>query len=604
MSPKLEDLSKEELVRRLRELQADPRLQQQLDDYQRLVHELQVHQIELEMQNRELRSAQQLLEESRSHYADLFDLAPVAYCMLDRDGRIQAANLTASALLRVDRAALIDRLLVSFVADESKRAYRAHLQKCWEERVRVTTEVKFIIRDRAVSCVQLVSTPLFDAHGRVTSCKTTLSDISELKHSQDLLRFLADASETLASSLDPSATLRRLARLTVPVLADVCCVHSVNEGGDLELLEVSSASVSGRQSSPDVPIGVLGLGSDSLQSRVLRSGEPLFVIELSSLPPEDVQKVAGTSSLICIPLVTRGRTFGVLTLAMADSGRRYTQTDFTLALDIARRAATAIDNAELYEAARRALRMREDILAIVSHDLRSPLNNIMLGAGAMASSSSDHDRSRHHDIIARAVQTMDRMIGDLLDFSSIEAGHLFVEQGEHEVQDLLDEALEVLSPLAAARGLRLEVEGSSENRRVLCDHERVLQVLSNIVGNAIKFTPPGGLITLGVDAGAENSVCFYVRDTGPGIPEKLSRHIFDRYWQAKETAKKGRGLGLYIARGIVEAMGGRIWVDSVLGKGATFYFTLPLAPRPTPVSEELLPIEPPELPGGVSWENA
>jgi PAS domain S-box-containing protein len=602
VSPNLEDLSKEELVAKLRELQADPRLQQQADEHQRLLHELQVHQIELEMQNRELRSAQQLLEESRSHYADLFDLAPVAYCMLDRDGRILAANLTASALLRVDRAALVERLLVSFVADESKRAYRAHLQKCWEERVRVTTEVKCIIRDRAVSCVQLVSTPLFDVHGNVKSCKTTLSDISELKHSQDLLRFLADASETLASSLDPSATLRRLARLTVPVLADVCCVHSAKETGELELLEVSSANANSRQSSPDVPLGVLGFGPDSLQLRVLRSGEPLLVSDLTTLPVQDLQKAAGTSSLMCIPLVTRGRTFGVLTLAMADSGRRYTQTDFALALDVARRATTAIDNAELYEAARRALRMREDILAIVSHDLRSPLNNIMLGAGAMAGSSSDHDRARHHDIIARAVQTMDRMIGDLLDFSSIEAGHLFVEQGEHEVQDLLDEALEVLSPPAAARGLRLEVEGSSERRRVLCDQERVLQVLSNIVGNAIKFTPPGGRITLGVEVGAGSSVCFYVRDTGPGIPEKLSRHIFDRYWQAKETAKKGRGLGLYIARGIVEAMGGRIWVDSVLGKGSTFFFTLPVVPSSAPISEDTRP-ELGELQSGVSWEG-
>jgi signal transduction histidine kinase len=444
---------------------------------------------------------------------------------------------------------------------------------------------------------------LFDVHGHVTSCKTTLSDISELKHSQDLLRFLADASETLASSLDPSATLRRLARLTVPVLADVCCVHSASELGELELLEVSSANANSRQSSPDVPLGVLGLGPDSLQARVFRSGEPLLVSDLAALPNQDLQKAAGTSSLMCIPLVTRGRTFGVLTLAMADSGRRYSQTDFALALDIARRATTAIDNAELYEAARRALRMREDILAIVSHDLRSPLNNIMLGAGAMAGSASDHDRSRHHDIIARAVQTMDRMIGDLLDFSSIEAGHLFVEQGEHEVQDLLDEALEVLSPPAAARGLRLEVEGSSESRRVLCDQERVLQVLSNIVGNAIKFTPPGGRITLGVEVGAGTSVCFYVRDTGPGIPEKLSRHIFDRYWQAKETAKKGRGLGLYIARGIVEAMGGRIWVDSVLGKGATFFFTLPIVPSSEPISDDSLPSELSELQSGVSWES-
>ncbi len=178
---------------------------------------------------------------------------------------------------------------------------------------------------------------------------------------------------------------------------------------------------------------------------------------------------------------------------------------------------------------------------------------------------------------------------------------MFVEQGEHEVQDLLDEALEVLSSGCGSRlapGGRGQLGAPASALR----SGRVLQVLSNIVGNAIKFTPLGGRISLGVELGVGTSVCFYVRDTGPGIPEAQPAHLRSLL-ASQGNRQEGRGLGLYIARGIVEAMGGRIWVDSVLGKGATFFFTLPIVPRSEPISEDNLPGDLSELQSGVSWES-
>jgi signal transduction histidine kinase len=171
---------------------------------------------------------------------------------------------------------------------------------------------------------------------------------------------------------------------------------------------------------------------------------------------------------------------------------------------------------------------------------------------------------------------MNRLIGDLLDVSRIESGRLVVDPHPQSVEPLLAEAAEMLTPLAATRGLTFRAPVEAELPRVLADTSRVLQVISNLGGNAIKFTPPGGMVLLTAEhAGSE--VRFAVTDTGPGIPEEQLPHIFSRFWQAHGTDRRGIGLGLSIAQGIVEAHGGRIWVTSRLGEGTRFFFTIPVA---------------------------
>jgi len=181
---------------------------------------------------------------------------------------------------------------------------------------------------------------------------------------------------------------------------------------------------------------------------------------------------------------------------------------------------------------------------------------------------------RQLEAIGRSVERMERMIADLLDLSSIEAGHLSVQQSDHDLRGLVDEILEAMQPMLMQK--QLEVFANFPEKRILvhCDRERILQAMGNLIGNAAKFTPNGGKIVLDAESRGKEAR-FSITDSGPGIPRTRLAHVFDRYWQADETAQGGRGLGLFIAKGIIEAHRGRIWVESEVGKGSTFSFTLP-----------------------------
>ena len=218
-------------------------------------------------------------------------------------------------------------------------------------------------------------------------------------------------------------------------------------------------------------------------------------------------------------------------------------------------------------------RSRENLLAIVSHDLRNPLSSIITSVAALERLLEDESILKYVRTISRSAERMERLVGDLLDFAQIQAGQLTVEREIVEVATLIQDGIEVLGPVAEAKGVRLS--HSVENLRVSCDPHRILQVISNVVGNAIEFTPEGGSISIRVTR-VDDDVRFEVTDTGPGIPKAELCHVWERFWSARKQAEAGVGLGLSIAKGLVEAHGGRIGVESELGEGATFYWTLPL----------------------------
>ncbi|MEP7125678.1 MAG: HAMP domain-containing sensor histidine kinase, partial [Byssovorax sp.] len=214
--------------------------------------------------------------------------------------------------------------------------------------------------------------------------------------------------------------------------------------------------------------------------------------------------------------------------------------------------------------------------AIVSHDLRGPLFAIISAASLLADEDTrGDDASLTHcvGVIHRNGQRMAGMIKDLLDFESLRGAGLSVTVAEHAIGTLLEEALETVEPQAAAKSLHLESHAPGP-ATAWFDRERTLQILSNLLGNAVKFTPNGGTITLTAEL-LSAEVRISVRDTGPGIPPDDAPHVFDRYWQAQRSDRRGIGLGLPIARGLVEAQGGKLWVESALGVGTTFFFTLP-----------------------------
>jgi signal transduction histidine kinase len=224
------------------------------------------------------------------------------------------------------------------------------------------------------------------------------------------------------------------------------------------------------------------------------------------------------------------------------------------------------------ESARQA---REELLAVVAHDLRNPLNAIKMSSASVQQAGVDAETVRRRiRIIDRAVLRMDDLIRDLVDAARIEHGELTVATQAEEVASMVQEVIDLHSPLALESGVTLEAEVSGGRVLVSCDRHRLLQVLGNLVANAIKFTPDGGRVTVRVDE-QDRAVRFAVEDTGPGIKREHLPHLFERYWNADS---RGIGLGLYIAQTIVRAHGGEIAVRSEPGQGASFFFTLPRSP--------------------------
>lgn len=260
----------------------------------------------------------------------------------------------------------------------------------------------------------------------------------------------------------------------------------------------------------------------------------------------------------------------------ARSHRTFTQEEVDLIASLAALLSSALDLSAAEAQIQAAAAMRDDLLAIVSHDLRNPLFAIISAAALLGDDDvRADDASLAHcvGIIERNGRRMASMIKDLLDFEGLRGGGLSVAPSALAVGPLLAETLEMIQPQARERSQQLTVV-CPDGVTAWFDRERTLQVLSNLVGNAVKFTPEGGTVTLTAEPTA-TEVVISVRDTGPGIPPDDVAHVFDRYWQAKRADRRGIGLGLPIAKGLVEAQGGRLWVESEPGRGTTFFFTLP-----------------------------
>ena len=222
---------------------------------------------------------------------------------------------------------------------------------------------------------------------------------------------------------------------------------------------------------------------------------------------------------------------------------------------------------------------RDDFMAMVAHDLRSLLGGIALNAAMIVRAGArDADEStlRRVEGIQRSTARMNRLLGDLADVSSIEAGRFMVAPEVGDATRLVRESVEAFQPSASAKGVTLGAEVAEDPLRASFDHDRVLQVLANLLSNAIKFTPKGGRVSLRLDR-SDGKARFAVSDTGPGIDAAKHEKVFMRFWQGQKGDPRGMGLGLYISKRIVEEHGGRIWVESTPGRGSTFCFTLPTA---------------------------
>jgi PAS domain S-box-containing protein len=584
MAAKIEEMSKEELVAALSELQSLAGRPEGEADQLALLHDLEVNQIQLEMQNRRLRETQHDLERSKQRYSDLYDFAPIVYVTLDRAGRIEDANLTAATLLATERSQIIGKLLVSFVAVSQRPTFRAHLHRCVLEDAPAQAELLLTPRDRTPVAVEIASVPIHDEDGRVTGCRTTLTDISALKRTERRLSFLAAASKLLGAAFEGGPVLGtalcEVLRSLVPLQADVAFVDLV-DGAELRRFDSGPAAAG----PDDAGLPAPPLGPASPQRRVVESGKPIMIPYAApgalggadGLEHEELLRQIGARALLYVPLISRDQRLGVLTLASVDEGRRYSVGDLTFATDLASRIAAAVDNDALYRSTAVAVRAREDVLSFVAHDLRGLLNGIQLTVQLMLGRAPGKERRRgwkQLERVQRVIEQMNNMIDDIQEVTDLDAGQIALDLADLTVDDLLIQARDTFGPAAAEKGVELQARLSSEPVLIRGDATRVMRVLGNLVGNAIKFTPEEGVVTLSTSV-ANRHVLFSVRDTGIGVAAEQVPKLFERYWQADESAHKGRGLGLFIAKRLVEVQGGTIWVESQAGAGTTMFFTLP-----------------------------
>jgi signal transduction histidine kinase len=413
--------------------------------------------------------------------------------------------------------------------------------------------------------------------------KTTLTDITALTRAQERLALLSGASKLLEASLDWQSAVAPTLKLLLARQTPVCVLDVLDGDGRLSRVELVHR--------PDLPAfaatALKGLPAprspDELERFVLGSGRSFLRRpgeRLSDPPRSDrtasLLRLAGAKGFLMTPLLVRSKPAGLLTLLLL-SQEFFAAEDQQMIEELASRLALALERSRLHQQVRRMLDVRDELMACVSHDLKNPLAGMLFTTESLLRASSSGELRptfAHIDRIRRAAYHMRSLVEDLSYFSSIESGRLSLAPRTERVGQLLGACADLFLPVSQQTNVALVIEPHDEAILVRCDRERVLQVFSNLLGNAFKFTPAGGQITVAVEVACDEIV-FSIRDSGPGIAADRVEQVFERYWQAEETARKGRGLGLYIAKRIVEAQGGKIWAASPPGQGAVFSFTLP-----------------------------
>jgi signal transduction histidine kinase len=421
---------------------------------------------------------------------------------------------------------------------------------------------------------------------------------AQTRAQREEIEFLAKAGQLLTSSLDYASTLARLTGLVVPTLADWCAVHVDGTSiAQTPIAHVNPAKV-------DALRAVLAQFASYPPARggyreVMRTGTPELVEEA----PEDLSTVAGpltptqasllrevgARSWMIVPLRIQSATFGAITLAMSESPRRYRALDLPLVEELARRAAVAIDNANLYALSQKersrveaATRAKDEFVAMVSHELRTPLNAI-LGWTRLLQSSSLSEESRLHavEVIHRNATAQNQIVADLLDISRVITGTVRINPSQVDLSNVVDLVIEGMRPAMDAKRMTIETDIDRSSAVMRGDGDRLQQVVWNLLANAVKFTPKGGTIRVTLDR-AESDLQVVVSDTGEGISPDFLPHVFENFRQSDSSAARrhgGLGIGLSIAKHLVELHGGTITALSEgTGRGASFVLRVPISP--------------------------
>jgi PAS domain S-box-containing protein len=521
-----------------------------------------------------------------------------AIYMLDTEGRLRTWSRGAQRIKGYSAEEVIGRNFEIFYppADIARGKPQRQLEIAAEDGT-YEDESIHVRKDGSHFWASVALSAIRDEEGHLLGFVNLTHDVSEQKRIEDRARFLAEASQLLASSIEYEETLRRIARVAVSRIADWCAVDLLSEDGRsvtrVAVEHVDPAKVAAakalQERYPNDPAAA-GIGEAVRDRRTVFYPEiNAEMLRQSTSDEEHLRLLSdlGLRSAIVTPLVAADAVLG--TIVFVTSGdRRLTDDDVTIAEDIAARAAVAIQNAQLYREAQEANRAKDEFLATVSHELRTPMTAV-LGWSKLLRVETDPT------VIAEAVVAIERsasaqaqLIDDILDVARIRVGKLQVRFGAVNLADVVAGAVDTVRLTAEVKDVRLRVEMDRRVVLIRGDAQRLQQVIWNLLTNAVKFTPEGGRVDVVLEV-IDRMARIVVHDTGPGIAPDFLPHLFERFRQAEMTQRRshgGLGLGLSIAQHIVNAHGGTIRAESPgEGQGATFIVELSLLEESAPSAQ-------------------
>jgi PAS domain S-box-containing protein len=528
-------------------------------------------------------------EQARSKLAAIVESSSDAIIGKSLNGTISSWNRGASSLFGYRPEEVLGKPISLLAPPAQKDEFRGVLNRIGRGERIDRGETLWLRKDGNSVHVSISVSPIKDVWGRIVGAATIARDISDQVRIQEDQRFLLEVDRMLASSLDPDTILSGVADLAVGHLADGCAVDLVGEDGKLRQAAVVTRNPEKEPAARELHRrGYLRAGERYCMPSVVRDGVPQLHTDLSEARPElapedrehlDKLLLLGVRSAMVLPMVARGRTIGAIAFVSGEGGRRYNQSDLVLAEDLAHRVALVLDNVRLFQDAQRAILVRDEFLSVAAHEFRTPVTSLH-GFAQFALRQIDKGEAvdpqkirQGLEVISYQSKKLAHLVSQLLSVSAMEAGNLTVDRQLVDLTRLVEGVVAMARTGTSDHSIVVHTPPSMP---IIADPFRLEQVVINLLDNAIKYSPDGGLIEVDLSAPSPGSTRLTVRDHGTGVPSDQLERVFDRLYRGHDAHNfSGMGLGLYVSREVIRLHGGEIWLESPQDGGTLCVVTLP-----------------------------